>query len=67
VNLPNTFSPDAVLLASIAVRYQLSNPRFDSLTATERQALVEHGVSQMMAAGAYVRDGALRLPEGAVL
>lgn len=64
MKLPATFDPEAVRLASIAVRYALSDSRFDHFSAADRQAVVENGVGKMMAAGAYVQDGRLFFPAG---
>ena len=60
--LPTSLDPEAVRLCALAVRYALSEARFDNHTAEERVAIVEHGVEKMMAAGAFVRDGALFFP-----
>jgi len=62
MTLPASLDPEAVRLCALAVRYALSGPRFDDHTAAERSAIVEHGVEKMMAAGAFVRDGALFFP-----
>lgn len=62
IPLPTSLDPEAVRLCALAVRYALSEARFDNHTAAERNAIVEHGVEKMMQAGAFVCGGALFFP-----
>lgn len=64
MKLPTAFDPEAVRIASILVRYELSAARFDHLPAEARASVVETGVTKLMAAGAFVRNGALCIPPG---